>query len=430
VGHTASGDRERIEIVLADDHTMVRHGLRMVLDAEPGLAVVAEAADVETALHRTRELRPAVAVLDLNMPGTPTISAIERFLALAPGTAVVVLTMEDDPSLARAALAAGARGYVLKEGAESSLVNAVRAAASGRSYVDPALGARLVTASEDDPLRVGAEFAGHRIDGVAGQGGMGVVYAATDLALDRRVALKLIAPAHTRDQVFRARFERECRLAASLDHPNLVTVFHAGEERGRLYVTMRFIDGTDLRALLRTEGALEPRRAVDVIEQVAGALDEAHAAGLVHRDVKPANILIRRRQDEERAYLTDFGVSKHRASGAELTGTGLAIGTPDYMAPEQARGRTVDARADVYSLACVLFHSLTGHLPFDHESDLENLWAHVHEPVPDLRSVRPELPDRLVATIAAAMAKDPADRPATAGALAREARVALTTAGA
>jgi CheY-like chemotaxis protein len=430
VGHTASGDRERIEIVLADDHTMVRHGLRMVLDAEPGLAVVAEAADVETALHRTRELRPAVAVLDLNMPGTPTISAIERFLALAPGTAVVVLTMEDDPSLARAALAAGARGYVLKEGAESSLVDAVRAAASGRSYVDPSLGARLVTASEDDPLRVGAEFAGHRIDGVAGQGGMGVVYAATDLALDRRVALKLIAPAHTRDQVFRARFERECRLAASLDHPNLVTVFHAGEERGRLYVTMRFIDGTDLRALLRTEGALEPRRAVDVIEQVAGALDEAHAAGLVHRDVKPANILIRRRQDEERAYLTDFGVSKHRASGAELTGTGLAIGTPDYMAPEQARGRTVDARADVYSLACVLFHSLTGHLPFDHESDLENLWAHVHEPVPDLRSVRPDLPDRLVATIAAAMAKDPADRPTTAGALARAARVALTTAGA
>jgi len=140
-----------------------------------------------------------------------------------------------------------------------------------------------------------------------------------------------------------------------------------------------------------------------------------------------ANILIRQRQDGERAYLTDFGISKHRASGAELTGTGLAIGTPDYMAPEQARGRLVDARADVYSLACVLFHSLTGHLPFDHESDLENLWAHVHEPVPDLHTVRPVLPERLVATSAAAMAKDPADRPQTAGALAREARAALTS---
>ncbi|WP_053226361.1 protein kinase domain-containing protein [Solirubrobacter soli] len=347
MSHPSSGDRERIEIVLADDHTMVRHGLRMVLDAEPGLTVVAEASDVETALHRTRDLRPAVVVLDLNMPGTPTISAIDRFLALAPGSAVVVLTMEDDPSMARAALAAGARGYVLKEGAESSLVDAVRAAANGRSYVDPTLGARLLTATDDEHLSIGAEFAGHRIDAIAGQGGMGVVYAATDLALDRRVALKLIAPAHARDDVFRARFERECRLAASLDHPNLVTVFHAGEERGRLYVTMRFIEGTDLRALLRSQGALEPPRAVALVEQVAGALDEAHSSGLVHRDVKPANILIRQRAAEERAYLTDFGVSKHRAAGAELTGTGLAIGTPDYMAPEQARGRSVDARADV-----------------------------------------------------------------------------------
>jgi len=198
------------------------------------LRVVAEAADVETALHRTRELQPAVVVLDLNMPGTPTISAIERFLALAPRSAVVVLTMEDDPSVARAALSAGALGYVLKERAESALVDAVRAAASGRSYIDPGLGARLVTAPADAPLSIGAEFAGHRIDAIAGEDGMGVVYAATDLALDRRVALKLIAPSHARDEVFRARFERECRLAASLDHPNLVTVFHAGEERGRL----------------------------------------------------------------------------------------------------------------------------------------------------------------------------------------------------
>jgi hypothetical protein len=197
--------------------------------------------------------------------------------------------------MARAALAAGARGYVLKEGAESALVDAVRAAAGGRSYVDPALGARLMPVAGDTPLSPGTTFAGHRIDGVAGEGGMGVVYAATDLALDRRVALKLIAPAHARDDVFRARFEREARLAASLDHPNLVTVFHAGEEEGRLYVTMRFIEGTDLRALLRSGGPLEPQRAVDLVEQIAGALDEAHAAGLVHRDVKPANVLIRSR---------------------------------------------------------------------------------------------------------------------------------------
>jgi serine/threonine protein kinase len=254
---------------------------------------------------------------------------------------------------------------------------------------------------------------------------MGVVYRATDLALDRLVALKLIAPAQARDPIFRARFTRECRLAASLEHPNVVTVFHAGEEQGRLYLTMRFIEGTDLRALLRTRGTLDPRRAVGVVEQVAGALDEAHAAGLVHRDVKPANILIRERDGQERAYLTDFGVSKHRASDAELTGAGLAIGTPDYMAPEQARGRTVDARTDVYSLGCVLYQSLSGQLPFDHESDLENLWAHVYEPVPDLGRVRPDLPDPLIEAIRVAMAKDPADRPSSAGALAGMARAAV-----
>jgi serine/threonine protein kinase len=254
---------------------------------------------------------------------------------------------------------------------------------------------------------------------------MGIVYRATDLALDRPVALKVIAPMQARDPVFRTRFERECRLAASLEHPNLVTVYHAGEEEGRLYVTMRFIDGTDLRALLRAQGALDAGRAVAVVEQVAGALDEAHAAGLVHRDVKPANILIRERNGEERAYLTDFGISKHRASGAELTGTGLAIGTPDYMAPEQARGRTVDARADVYSLGCVLYQALSGQLPFDHESDLENLWAHVYEPVPDLGTSRTDLPTPLIDVIRAAMAKDAAERPASAGALARSARAAL-----
>jgi DNA-binding NarL/FixJ family response regulator len=426
VANPALGDRERIDIVLADDHTMVRRGLRMVLDSEPDLEVVAEAADVESALHRTREHRPAVVVLDLNMPGTPTLSAIERFLALAPSSAVVVLTMEADPGMAQIALAAGAKAYVLKEGAETGLIDAVRAAAAGRTYLDPGLGARMATSAPGNTeLRVGSTFAGHRIDAVAGRGGMGIVYRAKDVALERPVALKLIAPGQARDPVFRARFERECRLAASLEHPNVVTVFHAGEEQGRLYVTMRFIDGIDLRALLRAQGPLDAGRAVAMIEQVAGALDEAHAAGLVHRDVKPANILVRERHGEERAYLTDFGVSKHRTSGTELTGTGFAIGTPDYMAPEQARGRPVDARADVYSLGCVLFHALSGRLPFDHESDLENLWAHVHEPVPDLGAAKVDLPGPLIDAIRVAMAKDPADRPASAGALARMARAAL-----
>ncbi len=418
--------RERIEIVLADDHTMVRRGLRMVLEAEPGLSVVAEAANVEQALHQAREHRPRVLVLDLNMPGTPTLSALDRFAVIAPQSAIVVLTMEGDPSFAHAALAAGAQGYVLKEGAESALVDAVRAVAAGQRYLDPALGARMAAVSPGTaPIEIGSVFAGHRIDALIGEGGMGVVYRATDLVLDRPVALKLIAASVARDAVFRTRFERECRLAAALDHPNAVTVFHAGEDAGHLYVTMRFIDGTDLRKLLRSQGAVAPQRAVGLVGQVAAALDEAHAIGLVHRDVKPANILVRSRDREERAYLTDFGVSKHRSAGAELTGTGLAIGTPDYMAPEQARGRAVDGRADIYSLGCVLFHALSGQLPYDHESDLDNLFAHVHQPVPDLHALRPDLPPALCDTVAAALAKDPEDRPQTAGALAQAAMTSL-----
>jgi DNA-binding NarL/FixJ family response regulator len=418
--HSDDDGREAIEIVLADDHTMVRHGLRMVLDAEEGLAVVAEAGDVDAALRRTRERQPAVVVLDLNMPGTATLPAIARFLDASPGCAVVVLTMESDANMARAALAAGARGYVLKEGAEAVLVAAVRAAAGGRTYLDPELGARLA-ASTSEPT-VGSTFAGHRIDAVAGSGGMGVVYRATDLALERRVALKLVAPALAADPVFRSRFERECRLAAGLDHPHIVPIFHAGEEAGRLYVTMRFIDGTDLRALLREAGPLEAARAVGVIAQIADALDEAHAHGLVHRDVKPANILIGTRGGAEHAYLTDFGVSKHVRGDPELTGTGLAIGTADYIAPEQAQGRDVDGRADVYSLACVLFQALTGRMPFEGDSDLDKLWAHVHEPPPALR---PDLPSALAAALAAALAKDPDVRQPSAGAFAREARSAL-----
>jgi hypothetical protein len=194
-------------------------------------------------------------VLDLNMPGTARLPALPRFIAAAPGTAIVVMTMQDDLAFAREALSAGASGYVLKAGAEAELVEAVRAAAAGRTYLDPALGARLAatppgpgaaaaTNAERGPeVEVGSTFAGHRIDAVAGRGGMATVFRATDLTLGRSVALKLIDPSLAGDPVFRARFERECRLAAALDHPNIVDVFHAGEERGLLYVTMRYVDG-------------------------------------------------------------------------------------------------------------------------------------------------------------------------------------------
>jgi DNA-binding NarL/FixJ family response regulator len=430
--HVAS---EPVSIVIADDHAMVRSGLRVLLDAEPDLSVVAEAGDVITALECTRAHRPAVVVLDLNMPGEPSLPAIPRFLEAAPGTAVVMLTMQAEPAYAREALSAGASGYVVKTSAEADLVEAVRAAAAGGTYLTPALGASLAKAmwrppaavdTRDSEPEVGSTFAGHRIEGVAGRGAMGVVLRATDLTLDRLVALKLIAPALAGDSVFRARFERECRVAAALDHPNVVEIFRAGEEDGRLYVTMRYVDGTDLKSLIARERWLDPPRAVGIVDQVAGALDEAHRHGLVHRDVKPANILIAARAGGERAFLTDFGISKHRSTtDTALTGTGMAMGSVDYMAPEQAKVRELDSRTDVYGLGCVLFHALTGSVPFIRGNDLERMWAHANEPPPAPSSIEPRLPAGLDAVLARALAKDPDERHQSAGELAREALAAL-----
>ncbi len=243
-------------------------------------------------------------------------------------------------------------------------------------------------------LAIGSTFAGHRIDGEAGRGGMGVVYRATDLTLDRPVALKLIEPGMAGDPVFRARFVTECKLAAAIDHPNVVQIFHAGEERGVLYVTMRYIDGTDLRTLLSDVGRLPPERAVAIIVQVANGLEAAHQRGLVHRDVKPANVLLATRDGDERAFLTDFGVTKERSAQGGLTKTGFAVGTADYMAPEQARGVEVDARADIYALGCVLYRSLTGAVLYERDSDVEKMWAHIHDPPPHLLDVCPGLPTR------------------------------------
>jgi DNA-binding NarL/FixJ family response regulator len=423
-----------VRIVLADDHAMVRSGLRALLEAQPDLRVVAEAGDVDAALRETLAHRPAVVVLDLNMPGEPSLPAIPRFLEAAPDTAVVMLTMEDDPAHAREALGAGASGYVVKNAAEDDLVHAVRTAASGGTYLAPTLGARMARGaarpsadgSADRPPKVGTVFAGHRIEGVAGRGAMGIVLRARDVVLDRPVALKLIAPTYARDPVFRARFERECRRAAAIDHPNVVDIFHAGEEDGRLFVTMRYIEGTDLKNVLARAGRLEPRRAVAIVAQIADALDEAHRHDLVHRDVKPANVLLADRAGHEHAFLTDFGVSKQRGgTDTALTGTGMAIGSVDYMAPEQAEMGAVDARTDVYALGCVLFHALTGSVPFVRDNSLQRMWAHVHEPPPSPRSIDPGLPRGFDAVLARALAKRPPDRHQTAGDLARDARAAL-----
>ena len=264
-------------------------------------------------------------------------------------------------------------------------------------------------------LDSGSSFAGYQIESVVGRGGMGVVYRATDLRLQRPVALKLVAPEFAEDELFRRRFLKEPRMAASLDHPNVVPIYEAGEHDGQLYLAMRFVDGSDLRTLLRREGGLPAEHALDILAQVAGALDAAHRRGLVHRDVKPANVLV---DEDGHAYLTDFGVTKQL--GGNTTETGHIVGTLDYVAPEQIRGEDVDARADGYALACVLYECLAGRPPFHRNTEAETLWAHMQEPPPPL----PGHP-ALQPVMAKALAKDPKHRHATCAELIADARAAL-----
>jgi hypothetical protein len=270
-------------------------------------------------------------------------------------------------------------------------------------------------------LLVGAEFAGHRIEGVAGRGGMGVVYRATDLRLKRTVALKLIASELSDDDEFRLRFQRESQLAASIRHPNVITIFAAGEEQGQLFLTMEYIEGTDLRETIAVHGRLGPELASGLVLQVAAALDAAHARGLVHRDVKPANVLIAGADGRRQAYLTDFGLTKQATSRSEITQTGMVIGTMDYIAPEQLQGTQVDGRADVYALGCVLYEILAGQVPFPRDSEAARMWAHMSEPPPSVRTFAPSLPAQLDEVLRRAMAKDPEQRFPSAGDLGRAA---------
>jgi streptogramin lyase len=261
-------------------------------------------------------------------------------------------------------------------------------------------------------LSPGAVFAGFRIDGVAGRGGMGVVYRATELALNRTVALKLIAEGALGDAGARGRSILESRLAASIEHPNVIPIHAAGEHEGVAYIVMRYVRGEDLAARLRRTGPLGVRDATAIVAQLAAALDAAHAAGLVHRDVKPANVLL---AEDDHVYLTDFGVARDTRETSGLTRTGHWVGTLDYVAPEQIRGERIDHRADVYSLGCVLCQALTGQVPFPRESDEGRLWAHLHAVPPRPSAAVRGVPRAFDAVVARALAKDPALRWQTAG---------------
>ena len=226
----------------------------------------------------------------------------------------------------------------------------------------------------------GSTFAGYRVESLVSRGGMGIVYRATDLSLERPVALKLVAPELAEDERFRARFLKEPRLAAALDHPNVVPIYEAGERDGHLYLAMRYVEGSDLRTILEREGKLPPERALPILAQVASALDAAHRRGLVHRDVKPANVLL---DENDHAYLSDFGITKQL--GGASTDTGRVVGTLDYLAPEQIRGEAIDGRTDCYSLACVLYECMSGRPPFRRETEAETMWAHMQEQPAPLR---------------------------------------------
>jgi DNA-binding beta-propeller fold protein YncE len=248
-----------------------------------------------------------------------------------------------------------------------------------------------------DP-RVGTELAGYRIEALVGRGGMGVVYRAHDLALDRKVALKILSPELADDERFRDRFLTESRLAAAIDHPNVIPVYDAGEVGGELYIAMRYVDGSDLKRLL-VDGPLPAEQAVTIVSQVAAALDAAHERGLVHRDVKPSNVLL---DERGHVYLADFGLSRRLGEPGAALGATQSLGTIDYVAPEQIRGEDVDRRADLYSLGCVLYEVVTGKPPFARPTESAVLFAHLEEEPPAAPGLEDVMPT--------ALAKDPDDR--------------------
>lgn len=260
---------------------------------------------------------------------------------------------------------------------------------------------------------IGKQIAGYRVERLIGRGGMAVVYRAKDLRLDRTVALKLIAPERARDDIFRRRFTHESRVAARIDHPHIVPIFEAGETDGVLYIAMRYVSGLDLRALLDRDGPLPATTAIRIAAQVASALDAAHEHDLVHRDVKPGNILVSAGTDSdhpEHVYLTDFGLTKKTLSLSGFTTAGEFVGTLDYMAPEQISGRPVDGRCDLYSLACVVYESLAGGPPFERDDAPALLWAHQYDRPPPLTERRPGMAPAVDDVLAKALAKVPEDR--------------------
>src|SRR6516165_4937060 len=261
-------------------------------------------------------------------------------------------------------------------------------------------------------LAPGSTFAGYEVQGVVGLGGIGVLYRARQLRLDRPVALKVVEPEVARDPVVRERLRREARAVAALDHPNVVPLYEAGEKDGTVYIVTRWVEGTELGTLIHGSGPLEPDRAARTAAQIASALEVAHEQGLVHRDIKPSNVIL---TSEDHVYLTDFGLTKRAETAAGLTAVDQMLGTVDYAAPEQIEGSEPDARSDVYSLGCVLYEMLAGEAPFaDQKGGMAKMWAQVNAEPQPLRERRPDVPPALDDVLQRAIAKSPDARPTAA----------------
>jgi serine/threonine-protein kinase len=265
--------------------------------------------------------------------------------------------------------------------------------------------------SVNDRALIGREIAGYYIEDIIGKGGMAVVYLAVDPRLNRRVALKILNPLLSEDDRFRQRFVLESRTVASMDHPNIIPIYEADSaDDGTLYIAMRYVDGPDLRKIFYDRGPMTVGQVNRIFAQVAAALDTAHAHDLIHRDVKPANILIAPHTEGDHAYLTDFGITKHRTSLSGLTQTDQFIGTPRYMAPEQINKEHIDGRCDQYALACVVYEALAGQLPFQRDNEIALLWAHLAESPTPLSTLRPDLPMEVDGVMMRALAKSPEQR--------------------
>jgi pSer/pThr/pTyr-binding forkhead associated (FHA) protein len=335
--------------------------------------------------------------------------------APAPAPAPALAAPAPAPAAPAPALAAPARAP-----AAPAPAAAAPAARAARQSPAPAVPDAPATERASE-LALGSVFAGCRVESVINHGDMGVVYGAEELALQRPVALKLIPAEYSRDERFRARFRRESKIAAAIDHPNVLPIFDAGEESDLLYIMMRLVEGTDLRKVIAGERWLEPLRAARIVRQVGAALDAAHARGILHRDVKPSNVLLARR---DHVYLSDFGLAKPTQSRDELTRGHTIVARVEYLSPEQILNQPVDARADVYALGCLLFEALTGEPPFDGPAGGGDPLARLQGPPRSVRELRPDLPRAFDDVVRRAMTEDPSERYASAGDLGEAALVA------